>query len=225
MANQAQINANRQNAQKSSGPSEAARAITKLNATKHGYTGRTVVLCETEAEPYRLFTENHHAELTPVGPTEEHLVQSIVDNRWRTHKIFSDEAALYALGQIELASRFEDHPAEVAVSLCRAATTTAKFKELSLLHRYHARITRQLAQDETQLRQLQNIRKAKELEDFKDAFALYSQATDANPFDPKEFGFVWTTDQIFNSAYFSQARKDARAKTNVDMLTIHNLPK
>jgi hypothetical protein len=225
MATEAQIKANQQNAQKSSGPSEASKAVTKLNATKHGYTGRTIVLCETEAEPYRLFTENHQAELAPVGPTEEHLVQSIVDNRWRTHRIFADEAAIYALGQIEYAARFEEQPADLVSSLCRAFTTTAKFKEISLLHRYHARITRQLAQDEAQLRQLHGIRKAKELEDFKDALALYSQATEANPFDPKEFGFVWTTDQIIDSVYYSQLRKEARAKSSVDTLTIDSLPK
>jgi hypothetical protein len=225
MATQVQINANRQNAQKSSGPSEASKEYTKLNATKHGYTGRTIVLCESEAEPYRAFTESHHAEFAPIGPTEEHLVQAIVDNRWRTHKIFADEAAIYALGHIEYAARFEDQAAGIIPSLCRAFTTTAKFKELSLLHRYHARITRQLAQDDAQLRQLQSIRKAKQLEDFKDAFALFSASTEAAPFNPQEFGFVWSTEQIFNSAYFSQVRKEARAKTNVDMLTIHNLPK
>jgi hypothetical protein len=34
-----------------------------------------------------------------------------VDNRWRTHKTFAAEPVLYALGQIELANRFDDRPA------------------------------------------------------------------------------------------------------------------
>lgn len=225
MSSEAQIAANRQNAQLSTGPSEAGKERSKLNATTHGYTGRNIVLCETEAEPYRLFAEKHQTHMAPVGPDEEHLVQSIVDNRWRVHKIFADEAALYALGQIENASRFEGQPAEVANALCRAATTSAKFKELSLLHRYHARIARQLAQDEAQLQNLQGIRKAKELEDFKDALALFSQATEAEPFNPQDFGFVWTADQIIDSVYYSHLRKEARAKANVEMVTIHSLPK
>jgi hypothetical protein len=224
MATEAQIKANQQNAKLSSGPSDAAKEHTKLNATKHGYTGRTIVLCESEAEPYRLFTESHHAEFAPVGPTEEHLVQAIVDNRWRSHKIFADEAALYALGQIEYAARFEDQAAELIPSLCRAFTTTAKFKEISLLNRYHARITRLLAADEAQLRQLQGIRKAKALEDFKDAVALFTISTDPHNFDPTEFGFVWTANQIVDAMYFSRAKKDARAATDVEILTVHNLP-
>jgi hypothetical protein len=225
MATEAQVKANQQNAQKSSGPSEAAKQHTKLNATKHGYTGRTIVLCDSEAEPYRLFTESHHAEFAPVGPSEEYLIQSIVDNRWRSHKIFADEASIYALGQIEYAARFEDQAAELIPSLCRAFTTTAKFKEISLLNRYHARITRQLAIDEAQLRQLQAIRKAKELEDFKDAVALFTLSTDPHNFDPQQFGFVWTANQIVDAMYFSRVKKDARARADVEMLTFHNLPK
>ena len=97
MSTAARVEANRQNAQSSTGP-RTAEGLQKssLNAIRHGFTGQTMLVTESEAEPYRLFTEGFLKELAPVGVHETALAHSIMNNRWRTQQISAMESAIYA---------------------------------------------------------------------------------------------------------------------------------
>jgi hypothetical protein len=100
-----QINANRENAQKSTGPrSDAGKAASSRNATKHGLTGANPLL--PGEDPARL--ENLRIDLfhrfRPVGDGEELLVTRIADAQYRLSRVFSHEAAIirdnfYNIGQ------------------------------------------------------------------------------------------------------------------------------
>jgi hypothetical protein len=227
MATQAQIDANRQNAQKSSGPSEAGKAVTKLNATKHGLAGRTVYLTSSEEGPYLEFHEGLFTAFSPRGVLEQSLVESVVDSRWRIFQISKIEAGLYTIGEFENKADLANYPADKSDDVSRALTFSRKQKEFDKLNRYQTRLNRQATQDLKQLEQLQSSRKAQELKDFQDAAALYIQSLNTTePFDPSEFGFVWSEEEIFQSVSQMKLRQNARdAQSKVDELSHNDVPK
>ena len=77
MATQAQIEANRANAQLSTGPtSENGKATCSKNAQKTGLTGRTVLLPSDEPELYGAHIEQYMNQYNPFGDAERELVAS-----------------------------------------------------------------------------------------------------------------------------------------------------
>jgi hypothetical protein len=87
MATEAQIDANRANAQKSTGPRTAeGKAAVAQNALKHGLMARAAVLQGEEWEEYTSFHENMIQELYPDGLQEEELAERIVGLYWRLRR-------------------------------------------------------------------------------------------------------------------------------------------
>jgi hypothetical protein len=84
MTTQAQILANRQNAQKSTGPKMAeGKAVSAQNATKHGlFAQENVVIPENQAQ-FDALREEMLADLAPVGAMEAILAERIVSLTWR----------------------------------------------------------------------------------------------------------------------------------------------
>lgn len=78
--NQKRIEANRANAQLSTGPtSDTGKAKSSLNAVKTALTGRTILLPTDDAAEYERHIRAYEGELKPVGQLESDLVQSIAD--------------------------------------------------------------------------------------------------------------------------------------------------
>ncbi|HZQ50807.1 MAG TPA: hypothetical protein VFB14_01355 [Bryobacteraceae bacterium] len=78
MASTAQLNANRANAQLSTGPStEAGKAISSKNAVKTGLTGRTVLVPTEDAALYESHLASFREHYKPAGEAELNLVQSL----------------------------------------------------------------------------------------------------------------------------------------------------
>ncbi|MBN2313220.1 MAG: hypothetical protein JXM79_04780 [Sedimentisphaerales bacterium] len=84
MATQAQLLANRHNAQQSTGPRTAeGKATVAQNATKHGlFARKDVVISENQAE-YDALRDEMLRELYPVGAMEAILAERIVSLTWR----------------------------------------------------------------------------------------------------------------------------------------------
>ena len=86
MSTQKQINANRQNAQKSTGPKTyEGKAAVSQNAVKHGIFSQSVIKGENEAD-YEAFHNKMLDEMKPVGPTEILLAARIVGLWWRLER-------------------------------------------------------------------------------------------------------------------------------------------
>ncbi|MBN2313735.1 MAG: hypothetical protein JXM79_07375, partial [Sedimentisphaerales bacterium] len=87
MATQAQIQANRRNAQKSTGPRTAeGKAAVAKNATQHGLFARdSVVISENQAQ-FDALREEMFAELSPAGAMEVILANRIVSLTWRLRR-------------------------------------------------------------------------------------------------------------------------------------------
>jgi len=84
MSTEAQINANRQNAQKSTGPKTAeGKAAVSKNAVKHGlFAAETVIEGENQAD-YEAYLDNFLAELEPEGMVETMMAERFVSLSWR----------------------------------------------------------------------------------------------------------------------------------------------
>jgi hypothetical protein len=198
MSTNAQIAANRQNAQHSTGPtSEAGRQRSALNSVKHGFTGQTMILPAAEAEAYKHFTEAFLVELAPKGVNEEHLAHMIMTNRWRLTQIAAMEAGIYALGHREYIGEFAGETPEMAATMARLKTFEEKRKELDRLRRYESALNRQVNKDLANLTTLQTERKVGEAQREKDAIALLTHfTTQGKPWNPADFGFDLSIEQI-----------------------------
>ena len=88
MSTTSQILANRQNAQKSTGPkSTEGKAISAKNAVKHGlFSNETVIKGENQAD-FTLFREKLLDEFNPQGAVETMLAERIVSLGWRLKRI------------------------------------------------------------------------------------------------------------------------------------------
>ena len=84
MSTQAQILANRRNAQKSTGPrSRQGKAAVSQNAVKHGLLTRQNVISSESQADFDLYREQMLAELAPASPMESMLAERIVTLSWR----------------------------------------------------------------------------------------------------------------------------------------------
>ena len=86
-----QIAANRRNAQKSTGPqTPAGRAVSKMNAVKHGILSKEVLVrgmyIKENGREFAALHQRFWEALMPVGPMEEMLVDQIVTTHWRLRR-------------------------------------------------------------------------------------------------------------------------------------------
>jgi hypothetical protein len=84
MATAAQISANRDNAQHSTGPrTEAGKQASSKNNFRHGLTGHGFIILDWElAEDFDTLQQALIAEHQPKTPTEEILVEKMVQHYW-----------------------------------------------------------------------------------------------------------------------------------------------
>jgi len=88
MATQAQIIANRRNAQKSTGPrTPQGKAAVSQNALKHGLSARQNVICSEKQAEFDLHRRRFLDELNPTTPMESMLAERIVSLSWRLKRI------------------------------------------------------------------------------------------------------------------------------------------
>ena len=80
---QAQINANRQNAQLSTGPtSVAGKAVSSMNAGKHGIYAESLIFPGENPEDLAALQQAYVDQFHPQGPVEEKLVEILVRCDW-----------------------------------------------------------------------------------------------------------------------------------------------
>jgi hypothetical protein len=97
-----QIEANRQNARKSTGPrTPEGRAVSKMNALKHGILSKEVLVRglnrKENSRELAALHQRFWQDLHPVGPVEEMLVDQIVTTHWRLRRALTAESGEIAL--------------------------------------------------------------------------------------------------------------------------------
>ncbi len=181
---EAQLAANRANAQLSTGPRTAeGKARSSTNAVKTALTGRTVLLPSDDPARYQHHVEQYENEFQPVTEREAVLVQSLADTDWRLLRIPSLELALFKRGREQGVSELD--------------TFLQYEKQLRNLQLQEARLRRHREKDLAELRQLQAERIAEEKLLLQDAARLYVAAQhDGQSWDPADDGFDFSIDDV-----------------------------
>ena len=97
-----QITANRNNAQKSTGPkTPEGKADSRMNASKYNVLSRQMVVrgykISESADEFEALYQQYHEHLDPAGPLEEMLVDQIVSLTWRLRRARTAETGEIAL--------------------------------------------------------------------------------------------------------------------------------
>jgi hypothetical protein len=117
-----QIEANRRNAQQSTGPrSDAGKQKSSLNALRHGLTARVVVLPTEDLAAYQRFSAEYLADLAPETFTERQHAQTIIDTQWRLNRVRGLEDGMLALGHYGPEGQIDPGHPEIHAALTAAA--------------------------------------------------------------------------------------------------------
>ena len=134
------VEANRANAGKSTGPKSAAgKAMSRMNALKHGLLAREVVvrgLHDGErGSRFQALHQLYREHLDPVGPLEEMMVERIVTAYWRLHRVLIAERGeiLRSLGEAEHRDDLTSDPRRLLLTLRRLPWTHEAARELSAI--------------------------------------------------------------------------------------------
>jgi hypothetical protein len=200
MSSHAQIDANRRNAQLSTGPtSETGKAKSSLNAVKSGLTGRTVLLPGDDAALYEAHVTRFFERFQPSGDEEQNLVQSLADTEWRLLRVPSLEAGIYALGRLEFAELFPNEEPSVRQQLIETKVFLTYQRQLNNLSIQENRLLRRREKDTAALRELQENRKRRSKARLDEAARQYIVAVQEernDEWEPKQFGFEFSLEQI-----------------------------
>jgi hypothetical protein len=108
-----QFQANRRNAQKSTGPrSEQGKQRSSQNAVRHGLTAETVIEPVEDAEDYKAFEAAVTADYDSETAVERELVLRLTSLLWRLRRATSIETGLLELDGEPLLDRRQVLPAE-----------------------------------------------------------------------------------------------------------------
>ena len=95
MASSKQLEANRANAKKSTGPrSQGGKARSRLNSRKHGLTAKTLVIGDEDPAQFDKLRAELMAEYDPQSALECELVERLSSLLWRLRRIPAFEAAI-----------------------------------------------------------------------------------------------------------------------------------
>jgi hypothetical protein len=190
---------NRTNAQHSTGPkTESGKKRSSLNALRHGLTGQIVVMPAEDLAAYQSHVKSFTDEYHPQGATEAHLVQALADTSWRLNRVAAQETNLLTLGLQNPTAI--DAPPQIQDAMSIAAALESQSKALANLSMHSQRLSRQFERTVTQLRDLQQTRRAQEkkaLNDLLDVLEMHEAK--GEPYNPSEDGFVFSEQQINES--------------------------
>jgi hypothetical protein len=187
MTTPARLAANRQNAQRSTGPrTQAGKAVTRLNALSHGLSAQDPVLPGEQYEEYEALIGALARDLQPVGPLEHLCVVRIASLIWRLARIPRLETGVLLWHVHSPASRDQDDAAGFLAQLLAIPATdnresrtvademlehpivrmgaavardSSEGDALSKLSRYETRLDRALLRGMQELARLQEARR------------------------------------------------------------------
>lgn len=203
MPNPQQIDANRKNSQLSTGPvTDEGKKRASLNATRHGFTGQTLILTADEQEAYQQHLRGYLAEYNPVTLPETDLLHQYADLRWTLHQISIQQQNLLTL--MNAATRqlagADDPLANASLTndpLAAIAALAPLTKSLNTLSLYEQRRRRAADETQTRLRDMIFHRKQNDERTLAKAseFSALCKAR-KQPFLPADFGFVCSLQQV-----------------------------
>jgi hypothetical protein len=225
MSTDSQINANRANAQHSTGPSSPEGKLkSSHNALKTGLTGRTILLPTDDVAAYRQIVAIVNDQWRPETDPEKLVVQSIVDTQWRLLRIPTLESAIWALGRSQCAAECAAEPdVELRALMIDGLVLSNRQKDFSNLILQEGRLQRHLEKLIAQFKQLRDEREIPQRA--RRDWAMRRFVPGSPSFNPAEFGFEFSKEYLkarrdLNSAqgssvlpYFDRAWRDKSQPT------------
>jgi hypothetical protein len=200
--NVVQIEANRRNAQHSTGPrTEAGKKTSSLNALRHGLTSRVVVLPSEDLAAYKTFSEEFLTCLAPETFSERQCAQTIIDTQWRLNRVRSLEEGMLALGHNSREGQIDYGHPEIHAALTAAAVFLEHSQAFVNLSMHEQRLYRILTAASKSLEEMKSKRIAarqaaldaeRELHNLNKMQGLPLPPSQA----PASSGFVFTPDEI-----------------------------
>src|SRR5688572_1508845 len=153
MATPAQIQANRENSHRSTGPqTDTGKERSSRNSYKHGLTSSKVILPGEDPAEYDAFRADILEQYQPANATEQILAEELAAAGWRLNRSRAVET--------EILKKLMGDAADSAVGL--ATVFVEKPKEFNRLLRYLTSIERTYFRVLDKLTRLQNERRAQE---------------------------------------------------------------
>jgi hypothetical protein len=198
MISEKQLEANRRNAQRSTGPrTEEGKKVSALNARRHNLTGQVTAMTDADRIMHDAFSSSIVENLAPEGAMETQLAQRIATDSWRLNRISAVEDNLFALGHNARSDDTETEDPEIHAALTAAKVFKEESKQLQLLTLYDQRINRNIQKNLATLQALQAARIAKREAEMKEAKKLLQLSEMKGlPYEPGKDGFVFSNAEI-----------------------------
>jgi len=186
-ASPARIQANRANAELSTGPrTPAGKLRSSLNALRHGLTSKMVLLPGDDLQAYNTFQRAFFADLKPKGELEQQLAYTLAITQWRLNRCRAFEESVLATRTL--------HPADPDAN---AKLTRDQIDSIARLSLYESRLNRIFQTTLKQFRALQAERIERDDRAMADAARVLQHSQSKQmPFDPAELGFVFSPLEI-----------------------------
>jgi len=170
MSTEAQIEANRANAEHSTGPrTEAGKAKSARNALRHGVYPMAKLIPGEDPQELDALTKGMLEDLNPLNTHETELVNQLIDFQWRLRRVTNEEARI-------LSAEPPDYKALNNISLHGARLKrqySAGLKEFQNLHKISRKILwEDLATAEKLVEANRILHRPTNLEDFGFVFPL-----------------------------------------------------
>jgi len=191
MISEKQLEANRRNAEKSTGPKTAeGKSNSSRNNLRHGLTGHISLLPTEDREAHDTFCNELIDSFNPGTPMERQLANSIAEDSWRLNRARAIENNIFALGH-------GHQHREAQIALADAETFLDQAAAFDRLTIYEQRINRNLQRNMKLLRELQAERKSRHDHAMEEA-KLLAQLNLMNglPYQPEQNGFVFSHTEI-----------------------------
>src|SRR5438105_4207760 len=151
MATEKQVNANRQNALRSTGPKTAVgKTISSVNSIRHGFYATAVLLPGEDREEFLRLARRLVLAHQPCGVLEEEQVRSIVETRWQLRRATRIDSELF-----QMYGFYEGEQRGVGTAFAQDAVQGNAFTKLT---RYQGFLLRKLQLAEKELQTLQRAR-------------------------------------------------------------------
>jgi hypothetical protein len=215
---------------KSTGPrTPEGKAKVSRNATRHGLTGRVVVLPSEDMDAFHAFCVELMQSLAPETPLERQYAQTFCDTQWRLNHARSFEDSMLAVGHFEDNNPIDTGHPQVDAALAAGKLFREESKAFVNLTLYEQRLQRTLKESLRQLQELRAERIAARQAALDEAVALrnlYKMKGQSYDPAPQSAGsqFVFSTLEIETEAHRQYRRADAKkAKNNHYDLAAYNL--
>ena len=198
MISDKQLQANRNNALKSTGPKTIeGRQRSRMNALRHGLTGQVTTMTDEERAAHDQFSQSLIRSLAPEGAMETQLAQRVATDSWRLNRASAIEDNLFALGLRQNAGQICPDHEQVDAALTSARVFTEESHQLQILTLYEQRLNRALQHNLALLQSFQAARKAQRATQMKEAAELLQLSEMRGvAYQPAKDGFVFSNSEI-----------------------------